>query len=795
MSMNFRQNALSWKLAGILLLGWLLSPSLVAAQTRTYWRPDGDGVWFDTNNWTDGATATTSFPIPNSAGAWATFGAQTGPSNRTITVDGTATLGRLSFTAQHNYNLNSGGINLTTGGSNRALIDKARDGITSPTGNAIINTPLTVIGTANAVNIVNENNTGTLTIASLAGSGSRVTINSYTGTGVTGNAGTTPTGLVVIQSGTYGGTGSITEINTGILRADEGTGLPTNTLLRINGTTTSGAGWEVTQDTVVTRSLGSGTGNIQILGTTAGFAAFNGSLTLNLNGGGTIQWGSANFNPTSSLQFGRSVTSSGSSDNYFVQNGIDLNGAVRTIRAAGGSVRAYVNISGNIINTSGSASGLTITNGGNGLGGTVELSGTNTYNGTTTVTGFTILRANEGAGLSANSNLLLNGSLLEGNGDTIFSRTLGSAAGQVRLTGGTAGFAAFGGTHTIQLNGGTNTVVWGSTDFLPTAGSTLQFNFVNSTGAVNFQNDLDLNAAAGSARLISVRDNVNNSNDLGWISGVISNSAGAGILVIGGNGRLELTATNTYTGATVITDSPTFSGNILKLVGSGSIARSTAIDVGVNRFFDVSSVTGGENYSQTAGRFALASGQTLSGSGTVLGSVLVGSGATIRGGSPSTLLNDPTGQLTIDGALRLSDGGTLAVDLNGASLSGATVGRLAVIGAGNSWDIDATGGIVKIRLLNDQALVQGQSYNFVIASSLGGFTRNGLFVSSYTPGVDFELSSVNFGGFQNISLTVSGSNLVLQFVPVPEPAMIGFVAVFSLSVYGRVRKRRLTKVV
>lgn len=398
-----------------------------------------------------------------------------------------------------------------------------------------------------------------------------------------------------------------------------------------------------------------------------------------------------------------------------------------------------------------------------------------------------VLRARDGVGLPAASNLVLNGGTLEYLDTGSMNRAPGSGAGQIRVLG-TSGFAAWGGTFSVQLGAGP--VVWGSADFNP---STLQFGFSpNANGLVDFQTGIDLN---GGTRFVSYWDRSASTGDSALISGVISNSTGTPILVVGGNGTVELSGANTYNGQTVVSDSASLPGTVLRLVGSGSFANSPTVTVGAGRSLDVTGLTGGANYSTAAGRFQVAAGQTLAGSGTVAGGVLVGPGATIRGGSPADVLNDPTGRLTVNGPLRLRGGtaglATLAVDLNGASASGATVSRLAVAGAGNAWDIDTSGGRLVVRLLNDQNLTANQSYTYVIGSAAGGFTRNGASVTSYTPGTDFDLVSSTFPGFTDVSLTVDGSNnLVLDFtpVPVPEPAAVLAVAAAGLAA-ARLRRR------
>lgn len=239
------------------------------------------------------------------------------------------------------------------------------------------------------------------------------------------------------------------------------------------------------------------------------------------------------------------------------------------------------------------------------------------------------------------------------------------------------------------------------------------------------------------------------------LSGVIGTTTGA--LTKDGAGTLVLSSANTYTGATTI------SAGTLQLGAGGSINASTSIGVDTGATFSPASgyVLGG------------AAAQTLRGTGTVSGpaSVTVAPGATVQGGTTAA----PTGQLTVASNLVLQGAaGTgrarYGVDLNGASTSGATVGRVAVT-AGNVVNFDVTNGPVVVRLLNDQNLVQNQAYTFDIGTA-PAYQRNGTPVAAYNYPADFVISSANFPDFNAVTLTTTGGVLTLTFTPVPEPGAV-----------------------
>ncbi len=133
--------------------------------------------------------------------------------------------------------------------------------------------------------------------------------------------------------------------------------------------------------------------------------------------------------------------------------------------------------------------------------------------------------------------------------------------GMINLNGGTVsvnGFSRGAGTGTINANGGTINLL--------TANANVFINF-SGTGGNN-----SVNLQSGGLK-------VDTAGNLATISNVLS---GAGGLTAQGSSTLTLTASNTYTGPTVINN------GILKLTGAGSINSSSSVSNGAAATLDVS---------------------------------------------------------------------------------------------------------------------------------------------------------------------------------------------------------------
>ena len=375
-----------------------------------------------------------------------------------------------------------------------------------------------------------------------------------------------------------------------------------------------------------------------------------GGGTIANNGSGALIFSAATFNPTqASITGTRTLTLGGS------QAGVnEVQGIIQDNVASTGKV-----------NLAKSGSGRWI------------VSGVNTYTGTTSVNGG-VLQGLDGTGLPTASILQLRGGVFQSSGT--FSRSLGTAAGNVNWATSSGGFAAIGGTLNLQLNGGTSSVTWNGSSMVST-GQTLIFGSSSADSLVDFQNALNLGSSGSGQRTIQVDDNTSSTTDIARISGAITNTvSGWGILKTGA-GTLELTATNTYTGTTTV------NGGNLVINGSTSTG---AVNVGG------ASATGTP---------------TLNGTGTVGGNTTIASASGgVAGTHSAGSAGSGIGTQTFSGNLEYQSGslfqwdlasstlGTRGTDYDGVTVDGTLSGTSSTfrvaLGMGaytdSFWDTDRT---------------------------------------------------------------------------------------------------------
>ncbi|MCC6125502.1 MAG: autotransporter-associated beta strand repeat-containing protein [Pirellulales bacterium] len=349
---------------------------------------------------------------------------------------------------------------------------------------------------------------------------------------------TGPAAAILSKNNTYDG---VTTVSDGVLQADSGAGLPDASFLDLAGGVLQSNG-----PATFARPLGL-VGNAFKWSAGGGFSAGAGPMTVQIGGGTeTVAWGDAPADIGAKIVGTLKLSSATAADATDFQNGIDLAGANRTIQVEDNPATAadYAKISGNIVNT-GVAAGIVKSG-----GGTLLLSGLNSYGGDTVISGG-VLQADIGAGIESGSFLVLDGGVLQSNSEVTFTRSLGTSGAAFQWTSSGGGFSAGAGAMTVRIGGGTDTVAWGDApaDIGAKIMGTLKLSSTTAGYVTDFQNGIDL---AGGYRTIQVDDNLAASTDYAKISGNIVNTGAAAGILKTGDGTLLLSGSNTYNGSTVI---------------------------------------------------------------------------------------------------------------------------------------------------------------------------------------------------------------------------------------------------
>ncbi|MES2307287.1 MAG: autotransporter-associated beta strand repeat-containing protein [Verrucomicrobiota bacterium] len=324
-------------------------------------------------------------------------------------------------------------------------------------------------------------------------------------------------------------------------------------------------------------------------------------------------------------------------------------------------------------------------------GATQSLSGNNAgFTGAFEIQGGAIRFLNDSSWFSG-TNIKMNGTGMIELAYKDFTAALGAGNGQVDLSGG-GGFSAYGGNWAVNIGGNKDTLQWGVGNFVGD-GKSLVLGGAQANGTIDFQNGIGLNGKTGTVYSYNGSGNKIDAK----ISGVIS---GSGTLVKQGAGVLELSAANTYTGTTKITNGSILQTNANALgsgnlwiagdvagydaqlgLGVGNFTRSLGLGIGQVQFGG----TGAGFYAYGADRFVNigATGQTLT-----WGSTYFNPGKLILSNVISDNLIDFQNALDLGGTARTIqvDNGSLKID---ATLSGGlSNGTLIKTGLGA---VDVTG--------------------------------------------------------------------------------------------------------
>ena len=422
-----------------------------------------------------------------------------------------------------------------------------------------------------------------------------------------------------------------------------------------------------------------------------------------------------------------------------------------TARNSGGVTSVLVTGSGN---GSGDFGG-TITNGTSGVialtkigTGTQTLSGSNTYTGQTRVSAGALVLGSTTA-ISSQSNLLVDGGVVDLGGFTNTVGTVTLTSGSIRGSGVLAGssYALQGGGVSGQLGTGAITVSTGTT----TLGSAGRLNAASGLTITSGQLTLGGNETVASfvltgGSLAGTGQTLTSGSayDL-QAGGVAANLGGAVGLVKSTAGTVVLSGSNTYTGPTTI------AGGRLAVSNAGSLASASPVALtAAGAAFDISGI---------------------SPTGITIGTFSGSAGSVVTLGSKNLLVNSTAAAIfagAIEGTGGLSKQGAAALTLSGtSSYTGATsidAGQLFVNGQlGNTALTVNSGGFLggSGSVLGSVAVLAGGTFS--PGNSPGLFTADTMALSGVTlmeidalgvRGIDYDAvtatNALTYGGTMEI---------------------------------------------
>lgn len=487
----------------------------------------------------------------------------------------------------------------------------------------VINNATLQINRSNAITIAN-NISGTGALVKLAaGTASLTGTNSYSGT-TTISAGT----LSVGAGGATGSLGSGDVIN--------------NATLQLNRT-----------DSFAVSNNISGTGALTKIA--AGTAILSGSN--NYSGLTTISAGTLQAGSVSALSANSAVTLANTSGAL-----LDLDGFSNTIRSLTGGGTTGGNVAlGNAILTVGDATNTTYSGVISGIGGltkvgagALSLAGNNAISGTTTVSdGILNIGAVGTTGLLGTGNVV-NNATLQLNRTNAFTlvNDISGTGNLVKTTAGASTVVTLTGNNTYS---GTTTISEG----------TLEIGDGGTSGTLGSGNVLN----SGALRFNRSDDHV--------VGNLIS---GTGALTQVGTGTISLTAENTYSGITTISQGVLSVGNggTVGQLGTGTVTNNAMLRI--NRSDDILLAN---NIAGTGSLEQLGAGTlTLTGNNTFTGTTSINSGA-INVTSATGLGAATGGAVTVNSGTSLTIT-NVAIGAKNVILNGVGSGAGALIGSGNA---------------------------------------------------------------------------------------------------------------
>lgn len=591
------------------------STSAVAVDTQ--WTGAVDALWATPGNWTAGAPTASDnafLPSPLAPNATITLPAAAA-ANRLTANAGTYTLTSGTLTLADNLYVDSASAALTISGGARVVSPTATVGISG--GNSAnrlsVASRLSVPGTLN----VGYDGTGNLFEALAGGSASIGDL--WIGgvaTSASNSATVAATGTVAASNSVivgFGGRANQLSVSGLVTTAQTFLGYQTGADANV-ATVAAGGRW--TNAGPITVGLASSTNSFQV---TSGTLTVTGLANDVIVGDGATAHGNSmvvtggSFSSQAALVIGKS----GTGNSFVATSGAQVSNANVRFGLNAGSV-------GNTGTVSGAGTVWTITNklrvGSDGNDNTLAITGGGVVNVSSDV--FV-------GGTSVGSSVSGNTITVTGSGSTL-SIASGTADLVVAYGTGTANVVTVADSGTLAV----------SSVKLGPAG-TLQVGIGGAPGFVTPAATIDAAFGGGQVVFDHTAGGYTFANPI----------TGSTRVTQRGTGKTILSGSSSYTGPTDVA-----SGTLALAAASNNIASSGTINVAAASFLDVTSVTGG---------FALASGQTLAGAGTVLGGMTGSAGSVVAPGGAAI------NTLSFNSTLSLV--GTLAIDVSGTATDLAAV--------------------------------------------------------------------------------------------------------------------------
>ncbi|SNT18069.1 MULTISPECIES: autotransporter-associated beta strand repeat-containing protein, partial [unclassified Azospirillum] len=644
-----------------------------------------------TNSTSD--TATISSVIIGS-GNLTKAGAGTLTLSATNSYSGTTSVTGGTLSVSSDGNLGAGGLTLGTG----ATLSITG---TSTIDNAIALSGAATISNSAAVTLSGALSGGAQTLTK-SGSGTLTLSNTSNRTGLTGGA-TVLGGALAVSAGNALMAGTITLDGGGLTTLTTAT-ISNDIALESNGGTLT----NTTGGTGTFSGIISGSGALKVTGAStlalSGNNTFTGGTTLDITNG-WVAVGSNTAFGTGSVTVTNGALSF--SNDQTLTNNFILDKSSTTIDV---SSTKTVTLSG-VISETASTHALNLT----GSGGTLTLSGSNTFTGNTYIGSGATLRLSGGSAITDTTEISNGGTLVLDGDETIgglwsgggtnlngHTLTINNAVNDYTYSGAISGSGALvkagdarltlsgtnsGASATITVQGGTLSV---ADDAKLTGGDvTLDGGTLLVSSAATIDNNIILSSASTITNDYAVT-----------LSGIIS---GSGDLTKDGGDTLTLSGANTYTGTTTLRDgilsvagddnlgtgTLTLNGGTLTVTGT-SVTIDNAITLGLNHgtvsnanSITLSGIISGDGDLTKTGTGAL----TLSGANTGTGTMTVSAGSLSVGGDDNLL----GGSLTLNGGTLTVTGSSVTIDnaislgLNHGTVSNANALTLSgvISGSGN----------------------------------------------------------------------------------------------------------------